>query len=78
MRSWDRSWAKEKTPTAAGLFSGAGGLDIGLQAAGFRIAPAVERDAICCQTLRTNHRWKVAEEDLEPPQLAACRLDKKV
>ncbi|MGH6827267.1 DNA cytosine methyltransferase, partial [Methyloceanibacter sp.] len=51
-------------PTAIGLFAGAGGLDTGLQAAGFRIALAVERDAICCATLRANHGWKVVEKDL--------------
>lgn len=64
-----------------GLFSGAGGLDIGLQAAGFRIAIAVERDAACCETLRANHRWKVAEKDLEEttPQelLEAAKLSKR-
>jgi DNA (cytosine-5)-methyltransferase 1 len=57
--------SRRTKPTAIGLFSGAGGLDIGLQAAGFRIALAVERDAICCETLRANHSWKVAEKDLE-------------
>jgi DNA (cytosine-5)-methyltransferase 1 len=66
--------------TAIGLFSGAGGLDIGLQAAGFRIALAVERDAICCETLRANHSWNVAESDLEtisPGQiLKAAKLRK--
>jgi DNA (cytosine-5)-methyltransferase 1 len=54
-----------RRPIAIGLFCGAGGLDIGLQAAGFRIALAIERDAVCCKTLRTNHRWKVIEQDLE-------------
>lgn len=38
---------------------------MGLEAAGFRIAVAVENDPICCETLRANHRWKVLEEDLE-------------
>lgn len=70
-----------KKPTAVGLFSGAGGLDIGLQAAGFRIALTVERDAICCETLRTNHHWKVVEKDLEAttPQeiLKAAKLRKR-
>ena len=36
------------------LFSGAGGLDIGFQAAGFETAVAVELDSSCCDTLRTN------------------------
>jgi DNA (cytosine-5)-methyltransferase 1 len=60
------------------LFSGAGGLDIGLEAAGFRIALAVERDPVCCETLRANHNWKIAQADLEntPPQqiLMAAKL----
>lgn len=68
-------------PTAVGLFSGAGGLDIGLEAAGFRVALAVERDAVCCETLRINHRWKIVAEDLEattPRQiLNAAKLRKR-
>jgi len=36
------------------LFSGAGGLDIGFEKAGFSIAVAVESDPACCDTLRTN------------------------
>ena len=36
------------------LFSGAGGLDIGFENAGFSIAVAVEIDPACCDTLRTN------------------------
>ena len=36
------------------LFSGAGGLDIGFDRAGFKIAVAVELDPSCCDTLRTN------------------------
>lgn len=36
------------------LFSGAGGLDIGFEAAGFKIAVAVEIDSACCETLRSN------------------------
>lgn len=49
---------------AIGLFSGAGGLEIGLQAAGFKIELAVESDEVCCQTLRANHDWKVLQADL--------------
>lgn len=36
------------------LFSGAGGLDIGFEAAGFQTVVAVEIDPSCCDTLRTN------------------------
>ncbi len=57
--------SSHRRPRAIGLFSGAGGLDIGLEAAGFRIALAVERDLVCCETLRTNHQWKVFEGDVE-------------
>lgn len=36
------------------LFSGAGGLDIGFDRAGFKTVVAVEIDPSCCDTLRTN------------------------
>lgn len=36
------------------LFSGAGGLDIGFDRAGFKTAVAVELDPSCCDTLKTN------------------------
>ena len=36
------------------LFSGAGGLDIGFESAGFEVAVAVEVDPSCFDTLRTN------------------------
>lgn len=36
------------------LFSGAGGLDLGFEKAGFTIAVAVEADSSCCETLRLN------------------------
>lgn len=36
------------------LFSGAGGMDIGFEMAGFQTAVAVEFDKTCCETLRTN------------------------
>lgn len=36
------------------LFSGAGGLDLGVEAAGYRVRVAVELDRDACQTLRAN------------------------
>lgn len=43
-----------KGPTVVSLFSGAGGLDIGLAAAGFRVAYASDIDRASCDTLSAN------------------------
>lgn len=40
--------------TAISLFSGAGGMDIGVQQAGFSIKACIELDKNCCATLREN------------------------
>lgn len=53
-----------RKPSVISLFSGAGGLDYGLEAAGFDTAVAIERDAACCETLRANRRWPVVERDI--------------
>ena len=45
---------KTKEQRVISLFSGAGGLDIGFENAGFSIAVAVEIDPSCCDTLKTN------------------------
>ena len=49
---------------AISLFTGVGGLDFGLEAAGIRTAVAVEMDAASCHTLRINRRWPVIEDDI--------------
>lgn len=47
------------------LFSGAGGLDIGFEQAGFEIVVAVEADPACCNTLKKNKpSLKVIEGDV--------------
>ena len=44
------------------LYTGAGGLDLGLEAAGFAVSAAVEMDSHCCETLRRNRPgWKLIE-----------------
>jgi DNA (cytosine-5)-methyltransferase 1 len=51
-------------PKVISLFSGAGGLDYGLEAAGFQTAVAVEMDDACCETLRANRKWPVIKGDI--------------
>ena len=53
-----------KRPTIISLFTGAGGLDYGFEAAGFETAVAVEWDHACCETLRRNRSWPVIERSI--------------
>ncbi|WP_046176506.1 DNA cytosine methyltransferase [Domibacillus indicus] len=41
--------------TAVSFFAGAGGLDLGIERAGFDIRLSVELESVYCQTLRNNH-----------------------
>lgn len=51
-------------PKLISLYTGAGGLDYGFEAAGFDTAVAVEMDADSCATVRHNRRWPVIERDI--------------
>lgn len=46
------------------LFTGAGGLDLGLEAAGFETSVAVEMNKWACKTLRSNRDWTLFEDDI--------------
>lgn len=55
-----------KLKTAISLFSGAGGMDVGIQEAGFNVLAANELNFDACNTLRKNHlSTYVIEGDIE-------------
>lgn len=47
------------------LYTGAGGLDYGFEAAGYETQVALDNDPHCCATLRQNRPWPVIERDVE-------------
>src|SRR2546427_396258 len=55
---------------AIDVFTGAGGLALGLSMAGFSINAAIERDPGACETLRANQKlrvvdWPLIEKDVK-------------
>src|SRR6266404_8689767 len=51
-------------PKVVSLYSGAGGLDYGFEAAGFDTGVAVEMNHDACETLRRSRRWPVIERNI--------------
>lgn len=53
-----------RPPRAISLYTGAGGLDLGFEAAGYRTAVAVELDPEAVATLRHNRDWPILDRDI--------------
>ena len=64
-------------PRAIDLFSGCGGLTLGLKRAGFDVLSAVEIDPIAIRTYRANHR-SVAVKHVDIRKLSASGLRKEL
>lgn len=56
--------AKKSHPTLVSLFTGAGGLDIGLERAGFHTVVATDFDEECIETLRFNQTRRIPIDGL--------------
>jgi DNA (cytosine-5)-methyltransferase 1 len=56
--------ARKPQPKIISLYSGAGGLDYGFEAAGFETLFANDFDHDACETLRLNRKWEVVERSI--------------
>lgn len=63
-------------PTYLSLFSGIGGLDYGLEAAGFDNVGCIEWDKEACSNLILNNQWEVFQGDIR--SIPADRLRRKL
>ena len=71
-----RTWlASRRGPRAIDLFSGAGGLSLGLEEAGFSVVAAADADPVAMETHAANTQALTWVGDLTDPEDFLCRLD---
>src|SRR6266404_1643646 len=71
--------ARPRKPKAIDLFSGCGGLTLGLKQAGFRVIGAVEKSELAVKTYKANHeRVRVWPEDIRKVSVAEVRRKLKL
>lgn len=78
MKTFSPTIATNTNPSALSLFSGAGGMDIGVEDAGFSIRAQVEKDEHCVDTLQTakkrrNTQALIIERDIREINPAVLR-----
>jgi DNA (cytosine-5)-methyltransferase 1 len=61
--------------TSVELFSGAGGLALGMNGAGFRHLVVIEENSHACRTLSDNTAWPIACEDVSKFDFARINED---
>lgn len=66
-QDWCRLQKSSGRPLAVDLFSGAGGLGAGVEAAGWTVVAAVDHDAAALDTHRANFRGQALEVDMADP-----------
>ena len=71
----DNPTKQSLNPTAVDLFSGCGGLTVGLKMAGFRILGAVDIDPLSIKTYEANHTdvtlWQADIRNLDPAEISS-------
>ena len=65
---------RTRTRSLISLYTGAGGLDLGFEAAGFETRVALEMDADAVRTLRHNRDWPLIPEDIHSDAATSDRI----
>jgi len=66
--------ARKAKPSIISLYTGAGGLDLGFEAAGFKTRVAVEFDQDAVRTLRHNREWPVIDCDIHSDRASSPNI----